>query len=129
MWGSRSRKARVMLRVHVPWSVRPAWEPSVDTCTHVCKHRPSGAGSLRRPGAALQLGAPKEQGRVLQCLKCPVMASVPPLQRAAWFTGNKRIQMPLPHVVSELVSGLDKEIKNAAFLFEIKVNNILCVFQ
>lgn len=73
--------------------------------------------------------APKEQGRVLQCLKCPVTASIPPLQRAAWFTGTKRIQMPLPHVVSELVSGLDKEIKNAAFLFEIKVNNFYFVFQ
>lgn len=37
--------------------------------------------------------------------------------------------MLLAHAVSELVSGLDKEIKNAAFLFEIKVNNfcfILC---
>ena len=110
--GQQEQKARVMRRVHVLWSVRPAWEPSVDTCTHVCKDRPSGAGRLGRPGAALQLGAPEEQGRVLQCLKCPVTASVPPLQRAAWFIGNKRIQMPLPHVVSELDSGLDKEIKN-----------------
>lgn len=53
----------------------------------------------------------------------------PPLQRAAWLTGGEHLQMLLAHAVSELVSGLDKEIKNAAFLFEIKVNNfcfILC---
>lgn len=53
----------------------------------------------------------------------------PALRRAAWFTGSERLQTPLAHVVSELASGLGTEIKNAAFLCEIKANNfcfILC---